>query len=40
MIDNEKELINLFCGNDNPEWALTVAAVVIINFLKQLESSE
>ena len=39
MTDNEKELINLIRENDNPEHALMTAAVIIIGFLKQHESS-
>ena len=34
MTDNEKELINLIRGNDNPEKALVTAAVIILDFLK------
>ena len=40
MTDNEKELISLIRENDNPEEALMTAAVIIIGFLKQHESSE
>ena len=40
MTENEKELISLIRENDNLEQALTTAAVIIINFLKQHESSE
>ena len=40
MTENEKELINLIRENDNPGQALMAAAVVIIGFLKQHESSE
>lgn len=39
MTDNEKELINIIRENDNPEHALMTAAVIIIGFLKQHESS-
>ncbi len=39
MTDNEKELINMIRENDNPGQALMTAAVVILGFLKQLESS-
>ena len=40
MTDNEKELINIIRENDNPEQALMTAAVIILGFLKQHESSE
>lgn len=40
MTDNEKELINMIRENDNPEEALMTAAVIILGFLKQHESSE
>ena len=40
MTDNEKELIKLIRENDNPEQALMTAAVIILGFLKQHESSE
>ena len=40
MTDNEKELIKLIRENDNPEQALMTAAVIILDFLKQHESSE
>jgi len=40
MTDNEKELIDIIRENDNPEQALMTAAVIIIGFLKQHESSE
>ena len=39
MTDNEKELINMIRENDNPEEALMTAAVIILGFLKQHESS-
>ena len=39
MTDNEKELINMIRENDNPEDALMTAAVIILGFLKQHESS-
>ena len=39
MTDNEKELIKIIRENDNPEQALMTAAVVILGFLKQHESS-
>ena len=40
MTDNEKELIKIIRENDNPEQALMTAAVIILGFLKQHESSE
>ena len=40
MTENEKELIKLIRENDNPEQALMTAAVIILGFLKQHESSE
>ena len=40
MTENEKELIKLIRENDNPGQALMTAAVIILGFLKQLESSE
>ena len=40
MTDHEKELIKLIRENDNPEQALLTAAVIILGFLKQHESSE
>ena len=40
MTENEKELIQLIRENDNPGQALMTATVVILGFLKQLESSE
>lgn len=39
MTENEKELIRIIRENDNPEEALMTAAVIIIGFLKQHESS-
>ena len=39
MTENEKELIKLIRDNDNPEQALMTAAVIILGFLKQHESS-
>ena len=39
MTDNEKELIKIIRENDNPEQALMTAAVIILDYLKQLESS-
>ena len=39
MNDNEFELIKMIRENDNPEQALMAAAVIILGFLKQHESS-
>ena len=39
MTDNESELIRIIRENDNPEEALMTAAVLILGFLKQHESS-
>ena len=38
MTENEIELINLIRENDKPEQALMAAAVMVVGFLKQLES--
>ena len=40
MTENEKELIQLIRENDNPKQALMTAAVILLGFLKQHESSE
>ena len=40
MTANEIELLNIIHENDKPETALMTAAVVILGYLKQLESSE
>ena len=40
MTDNEFELIKMIRENDNPEEALRTAVNIIIDFLKQHESSE
>ncbi len=40
MTQNENELIELIRGSENSERALMAAAVIILGFLKQLESSE
>ena len=40
MTENEKELIKMIRETDNPGQALLTAGVIIIGFLKQLESSE
>lgn len=39
MTENELILLNMIRENDNPEQALMAAALVIVGFLKQLESS-
>ena len=39
MTANEFELIKMIRENDNPEQALMAAALVIVGFLKQHESS-
>lgn len=38
MTENEKELIKLIRENDNPGQALMTAAVIILGYLKHLES--
>jgi len=40
MTENEKELIKMIRETDNPGQALMTAGVIIIGFLRQLESSE
>lgn len=40
MTDKEIELIKLVRENDNPEQALMTATAIILDFLKQHESSE
>ncbi len=40
MSENEIELINMIRENDNPGQALMAAALIIIGYLKQHESSE
>ena len=40
MTENELELIRLIRENDKPEEALMTAAVIILGYLKQHESSE
>lgn len=40
MTANEIELLRIIRENDNPERALMAAAVIILGFLKQHESSE
>ena len=39
MTDNEKELINMIREADSPGQALMTAAVIVLGFLKQHESS-
>ena len=39
MTDNEQELIKLIRENDNPGQALMTAAVIVLGYLKQHESS-
>lgn len=39
MTENQKELISVIRENDYPEQALMAAALIIIGFLKQHESS-
>lgn len=39
MTENQKELIALIRENDCPEEALMTAALIIVGFLKQHESS-
>lgn len=40
MTENELELIRIIRENDNPAEALMIATAIIIDFLKQHESSE
>ena len=40
MTANEIELINIIRENDNSEQALMIATSIILDFLKQHESSE
>lgn len=40
MSKNEIELINMIRENDNPGQALNAAVVIILGYLRQLESSE
>ena len=39
MTDNEKELINIIRDTDNPGQALLTAAVIVLGYLRQHESS-
>ena len=40
LSENEKELIGLIREHDNPGQALMTAAMIILGYLKQHESSE
>ena len=40
MTNNGKELIQMIRENDNPEKAIMTATAIILDFLKQHESSE
>ena len=40
MSENDKELIKMIRENDNPGLALNTAVVIVLGYLKQLESSE
>lgn len=40
MSENQNELISLIRENDSPEQALMTAALIIVGYLKQHESSE
>ena len=40
MTVNENELIKLIRENDNPDYALMTATVIILNYLRQHESFE
>lgn len=40
MTENKTELIRLILENDNPEQAVMTAAAIILDLLKQSESSE
>ena len=40
MSNNEIELINMVRENDNPGLALNTAVVIVLGYLRQLESSE
>ena len=39
MTDNEKELINMIRDTDTPGQALMTAAVIVLGYLRQHESS-
>ena len=39
MTENEKELIKMIRENDNPSQALMTAALIVLGYLKQTESS-
>jgi hypothetical protein len=40
MTNNNIELLNIIRKNENPEKALMTASVIILDFLRQHESSE
>ena len=40
MSENDKELIKMIRENDNPGQALNTAVVIVLGYLKQLESFE
>lgn len=40
MTENEKELIEVISGNDNPTTTLMTATVIVLGYLKQHESFE
>lgn len=40
MTENEKELIKMIRETENPGQALMTAAVIVLGYLKQIESSE
>lgn len=40
MTDNEKELLRIIRGSDNPTKAIEVATKIILEFLKQDEPSQ
>ena len=40
MTENEQELMSIIRENDNPAQAFMAATVIILDYLKQLESSE
>ena len=40
MTNNEKNLLNIIRSHDNPEQAIEIAIKIMIEFLKQDESSQ
>lgn len=40
MTENQNELIRIIRENDSPEQALMTAILIVLNYLKQHESSE